>query len=68
MTRHTFLFLLLSILFIFPACSQPATQSTSDGRYQTGKASRDGIGKFYMGREISHVMGYQGAGVARKAQ
>ena len=23
--------------------------------------SRDGIGKFYMGREISHVMGHQGA-------
>lgn len=29
--------------------------------YQTGSASRDGIGKFYMGREISHVMGHLGA-------
>ena len=24
--------------------------------YTTGLPSRDGIGKFYMGREISHVM------------
>ena len=29
--------------------------------YQYGEASRDGIGKFYLGREISHVMGHQGA-------
>jgi SAM-dependent methyltransferase len=30
--------------------------------YQSGPASRDGIGKFYLGREISHVMGHLGAG------
>jgi precorrin-6B methylase 2 len=30
-------------------------------RYQTVKASRDGIGKLYMGREIAGVMGWQGA-------
>lgn len=30
--------------------------------YSTGPASMDGIGKFYMGREISHVMGHLGAG------
>lgn len=30
--------------------------------YTKGQASRDGIGKFYMGREISHVMGHLGAG------
>ncbi len=30
--------------------------------YQEGEATRDGIGKFYMGREISHVMGHLGAG------
>ena len=29
--------------------------------YKQGTRSRDGIGKFYMGREISHVMGHQGA-------
>ena len=31
------------------------------GAYVYGQASRDGIGKFYMGREISHVMGHLGA-------
>ncbi len=30
-------------------------------RYEQRTPSRDGIGKFYMGREISHVMGHQGA-------
>ena len=35
--------------------------SPSDGPYTTGKPSRDGIGKFYMGREISFVMGHRGA-------
>ena len=29
---------------------------------QLKRANIDGIGKFYMGREISHVMGHQGAG------
>jgi len=30
--------------------------------YHFSTPSRDGIGKYYMGREISHVMGHQGAG------
>ena len=29
--------------------------------YKLGQATRDGIGKFYMGREISKVMGHLGA-------
>src|SRR6185436_7194798 len=29
--------------------------------YETRPASRDGIGKFYMGREIAAVMGHEGA-------
>ena len=29
--------------------------------YQTGTRTRDGIGKYYMGREISQVMGHRGA-------
>ena len=33
----------------------------SGGRYQRATASADGIGKRYMGREISGVMGWQGA-------
>lgn len=35
--------------------------AVADDHYQYGEASADGIGKFYMGREISHVMGHLGA-------
>lgn len=34
---------------------------SADVRYETRKATRDGIGKFYFGREIAHVMGHQAA-------
>mgnify|MGYP001823451869 FL=1 len=48
------------------ACADDETISASTvpaeaGIYTTGPASRDGIGKFYQGREISHVMGHRGA-------
>ena len=33
----------------------------SNARYEYGSASRDGIGKFYLDREISQVMGHLGA-------
>lgn len=33
----------------------------AEARYATRRASRDGIGKVYFGREIAHVMGHQGA-------
>ena len=33
-----------------------------EGDYEQRTASRDGSGKIYMGREISHVMGHLGAG------
>lgn len=37
-----------------------AAESTATNRYEFRKEhSRDGIGKFYIGREISHVMGHQ---------
>lgn len=42
------------------AGAQPAAASPSPA-YQYGPPSRDGIGKFHMGREISHVMGHLGA-------
>ena len=43
--------------------SLPAAEpSTPTNRYEFRKEhSRDGIGKFYMGREIAHVMGHQAA-------
>lgn len=49
----------------FASCnSQPkdgATQSPKDTVYTFRSASMDGIGKFYQGREISHVMGAAGS-------
>lgn len=41
--------------------SEPAPKRPASTIYKKGKRSRDGIGKFYMGREISRVMGHQGA-------
>jgi hypothetical protein len=39
------------------------TQTANDVYYETRrKHDPNGIGKFYMGREIAYVMGYQGAG------
>ena len=46
----------------FGACGVRADVDPENSRYTTGSPSRDGIGKFYMGREISHVMGHLGAG------
>jgi len=48
---------LLSFLLNLPFGNAAETNSV----YTYGRASRDGIGKVYMGRGISHVMGHQGA-------
>ena len=47
---------------VFGACGVRADADLENSHYTTGLPSRDGIGKFYMGREISHVMGHLGAG------
>ena len=60
-------FFLLPALALLPAESAPAAlrsaqQSIQDQRYETRTIhDPDGIGKFYMGREIAHVMGHEGA-------
>lgn len=46
-----------------PAPVKPASAPTHEkSAYTTRPASRDGIGKCYMGREIAQVMGHEGAG------
>ncbi len=50
------LFLLFGVTFAAQVC---ATQAADI--YETRRGSFDGIGKFYMGREIAHVMGHQAA-------
>ena len=52
----------LILMPAFVRADDPPVTDRKDGRYEwRAKHDRDGIGKFYMGREISHVMGWQGA-------
>ena len=51
---------LLSPLLAGAELPEPAAHESA-AWYQFSAPSRDGIGKYYMGREISHVMGHQGA-------
>jgi SAM-dependent methyltransferase len=54
--------LLLTAGLIAPACADP-DKKPEPSRYETRKEhDPDGIGKFYMGREIAQVMGHQAAG------
>ncbi len=43
------------------ASAGAAFASDTASLYRQGSASADGIGKFYMGREIARVMGFEGA-------
>lgn len=58
MKKLTFLFIL--IVCAFPAHQGVAQNSKSDEIYIYKKGDPNGIGKWYMGREISYVMGHQG--------
>lgn len=54
---------ILITLTLLLALSQIQAQiDNHEHYYRTGKASRDGIGKYYMGREIFHVTGHLNAG------
>ncbi|MEL7476912.1 MAG: methyltransferase, partial [Cyanobacteria bacterium J06555_12] len=54
--------LLCMVSLFLGGCSLLPQASTSDGIYSTRTVhDPDGIGKFYMGREIAQVMGHQGA-------
>lgn len=53
--------LLLAWAVLVLSLAVPVARADTAETYEYGKASRDGIGKFYMGREISHVMGHFGA-------
>ncbi len=47
---------------LLPATAPAGAAGTPGPVYEVGVPNRDGIGKIYMGREISHVMGHLGAG------
>ncbi len=50
-----------SALIVASAAVAPPAKKPSPLYEQLKRANFDGIGKFYMGREISHVMGHRGA-------
>lgn len=54
------LLIAIAILLSLLAC-QSRPIAGSEGVYQQQPPSRDGIGKVYLGREISQVMGHEGA-------
>lgn len=54
--------LLLFLRILHNCGAQSGNSTAADGPYTFQTPSRDGIGKYYMGREISHVMGHLGAG------
>ena len=56
------------LLVSLTSCALFAEAEVPPGVYEFGRASRDGIGKFYLGREISQVMGHRGAGWLERAQ
>ena len=53
---------MIYLFLAFGVSDIKANVDLTNSHYTTGLPSRDGIGKFYMGREISHVMGHLGAG------
>ena len=67
--RKSFFFLVLgiSICWIQPVSAQLEPTNLSNAKsstssvYKRGERSWDGIGKYYLGREIAQVMGHQGA-------
>lgn len=56
--KIVFSFLLLTLVMTITVCHSQNDSNESVYTYKSG--SFDGIGKWYKGREISHVMGYQG--------
>ena len=63
MVRFLFLFLLIAPLY---PCTGQAT--ALDGSYTFKNGNPNGTGKWYMGREIAHVMGFQGMGWLERAE
>ncbi len=65
MKKSILALLLIPILSINFSCQ---AQSTTDDLYTYTNPSRDGTGKVYLGREISHVMGFAGKAWLERAE
>ena len=66
------LFILIALLVTYTGCAQNAPDNgkaqAGDSTYTYSRGSYDGIGKYYMGREIAHVMGAAGAAWLERAE
>ena len=56
------------LLIISCEAQKEPNYKPSDTIYTYQTPSRDGIGKYYMGREIAHVMGHLGASWLERAE
>lgn len=52
--------LLLLLLFAASSCKSQNNNTSDKNTYTFKKGDRNGIGKWYLGREIAYVMGYEG--------
>jgi ubiquinone/menaquinone biosynthesis C-methylase UbiE len=63
--KFSILLIFISTLFYFGTCKSPTKNPLpklkKDTTYTFGNRSSDGIGKYYLGREISFIMGAEGA-------
>lgn len=51
---------LLSLTVIFAGCQAQQSKTVENSPYTYKTPDRDGTGKVYLGREISHIMGFHG--------
>lgn len=58
-TQYNF-FVLMLLALSMTACGQTKRENKVEETYTFKDGDPNGIGKWYMGREIAHVMGYQG--------
>ena len=56
----TVFYLLCYLFLVFPLQQCQGQETVSKEKYTYKKGDSNGIGKWYMGREIAHVMGFQG--------
>ena len=66
MKKYTVLLLLLNILLF--SNKSLAQNNTNDKKYIYKKGDYNGIGKWYMDREIAYVMGYEGIGWLERSE
>ena len=66
MKKINLFLLIFSSLLILNQCV--AQKPNTDNKYKFQKGDYNGIGKWYMGREIAHVMGYQGIGWLERSE